>query len=286
MASILEHLKKKILMSPSDKNVKNQSTISSHSNEDTLRDSSQFKVQNIISRMLRDRKPTKEIESSVTSSLEEKSRGSFIQERNNVSDELYKVSLKEKLPGLDHEIKSCNSYAQKTKYGSLIQESTFDSLPDGIFITAEPPKPIYNIALFVSFNYDLSNHLLREECNAHGFHPLFHDTQDHVNFAPIVKLVTDVVVNCWTHNCNITVFITSEPGLHIGVVTALLNLLRVHFDRKTLKIVVIWLGVHKESRSWIDEKCRAAKVTGCIQGVGIADIVPQIMSMFDNVNDL
>src|SRR5581483_4450759 len=119
-ASILEHLNKKFLMSSSDENIKNQDINSSYtySNEHILHASNQFKVQNIVSCKIRDRKPTKEIESKAAPSLEKlrKLPG------NNVCDELNKTSLKEKFPGLSHEIKLCNSYAQKTRYGSLIQE--------------------------------------------------------------------------------------------------------------------------------------------------------------------
>ncbi|EXX72958.1 uncharacterized protein OCT59_012787 [Rhizophagus irregularis] len=171
---------------------------------------------------------------------------------------------------------------QKTKHAPFIQGLTFDFLPDDAFITIKQSKPIHNIALFISFNYDLNNRFFQQECNAHGFHALFREIQDHVNIVPIAKLITDVVINCWSNNWDIIIFITSEPILPISTVTTLLKLLRVYFDQKILDIVIIWPNVYKTSRPWIDEQCRVAKATACIQGIEVSDIVPQIMSYFDN----
>lgn len=233
-----------------------------------------------------DKKPTNEIESKVImSTLESKLRNLSIQNGNgnNISDEYYNISLEKNHSTTFSKLGHYND-VQKTKHVSFIQGLTFDSLPDDAFITIMQSKPIHNIALFISFNYDLNNRFFQQECNAHGFHALFREIQDHVNIVPIAKLITDVVINCWSNNWNIIIFITSEPILPISTVTALLKLLRVYFDQKILDIVIIWPNVYKTSRPWIDEQCRVAKATACIQGIEVSDIVPQIMSYFDNVS--
>ncbi|RIA90957.1 hypothetical protein C1645_805422 [Glomus cerebriforme] len=268
----LEYSKENFLIS--DENIKDQDNqfVSSLNNN----------VPCIINQ-LNVRKSTKEIESKVIPILERKLQELSIQKENKISDEPYKISKHPIITELDHlsEIKLGNNNEQKIEHASFTQELTFDSLPNDAFITIKQSKPIHNIALFISFNYDLSKYFL-QEYNAHGFHVLFHDIQDHINIAPIVKLVTDVVVNCWTRNWNIIVFITSEPIIPISAVTALLKALRVRFCRKILEMVVIWPNAYEISRSWIDEQCRTAKATACIQGIKVSDIIPQIMSYFNN----
>ncbi|CAG8535341.1 13422_t:CDS:2 [Funneliformis caledonium] len=188
---------------------------------------------------------------------------------------------------LDHHNRGreqCNNDAQKTIHDPVIQLD-FSNLPNDKFITIKKSKPIRNVALFISFNYNLTNHISNEECNAHGFQALFHDFQDHINITPIVRLVNDVAVNCWAYDYNVNVFLASKPIFPICIVTALLKRLRTLFDQKTLDIIIIWLNVYERSRSRIDDECKAAKATACIQGVEISDVIPQIMSYFDKSND-
>jgi hypothetical protein len=290
VANTLGNLERKLLNS--NENFREQVNMSFglNSNNYVPCNVNQSNVQNsIVNKEIRDNKSTKKIESEVIiSTLENKLRKLSIQNvnRNNVNDESYNVSLGKNHPNIFSELghPKCNNDVQKTKHDSFIQEITFDALPNDAFITIKQSKAIRNIALFISFNYDLNNHFFQEECNAHGFHALFHEVQDHINIVPIAKLITDVVVNCWSYNWSIIVFITSEPILPISAVTALLKLLRVYFDQKILDIVIIWPNVYERSRPWIDEQCKIAKATACIQGVEVSDIVPQIMSYFDNVS--
>ncbi|CAI2172852.1 9403_t:CDS:2 [Funneliformis geosporum] len=180
----------------------------------------------------------------------------------------------------------CNNFTQKTMNDPSIQDQflDFSNLPDDKFITIRQSKPIRNVALFISFNYDLSKNFSNEECNSHGFQALFHDFQDHINITPIVRLVNEVVVNCWAYNYNVNVVLTSKPIFPICIVTALLKRLRTLFDQKTLDIVIIWFNVYERSRPWIDEEFKAVKATACIQGVEISNVVSQIMSYFDKSN--
>ncbi|GBB99439.1 hypothetical protein RclHR1_03520019 [Rhizophagus clarus] len=278
VANTLGYSEKKLLNS--DENVREQVNISVGLN------SNNYVHCNVNqSKGFRENISTKEIESKVISTLESELRKLSIRNGNgnSVGDESYNISLEKNNPTILSDL--CHprfNSAQNTRHDSFIQELTFDSLPDDALITIKQTKPIHNIALFISFNYDLNNHFFQEECNAHGFHALFHDVKDHINIVPIAKLITDVVINCWSRDWNIIVFFSSEPILPISAVTALLKLLRAYFDQKILDIVIIWPNVHEGTRPWIDEQCRVAKATACIQGVKVSDIVPQIMSYFDN----
>ncbi|RIB15935.1 hypothetical protein C2G38_2092191 [Gigaspora rosea] len=142
----------------------------------------------------------------------------------------------------------------------------------------------HTINLFISFRYDLSKYFPSNEWNKYNLQFIFHDFDGLNDYSPIVKTISDVILNCWMNNQDINVFVTAEPIYPVNVIATLIKRLRLLFDRYSLGIIAIWVGVYDISRAMISNQCDIAGASYCIQVYEENEIEAEVMSYIEKTN--
>ncbi|CAG8611461.1 27810_t:CDS:2, partial [Dentiscutata erythropus] len=142
----------------------------------------------------------------------------------------------------------------------------------------------HTIILFISFRYDLSKYFPSHEWNKNNLQFMFRDFDGLDDYAPIAKIINDIVLDCWTNNRNINVFVTADPIYPVNVITSLIKRLRLLFDCYTLKIIAIWVGVYHISRAMISNQCDIAGVSYCIQVDEENEVAAEVTSYIEKTN--
>ncbi|CAG8765274.1 9311_t:CDS:2, partial [Cetraspora pellucida] len=132
--------------------------------------------------------------------------------------------------------------------------------------------------------YNLSKYFPSHEWNKHNLRLIFQDFDGLDDYTPIVKAISDIVLECWANNRDIFIFVTAEPIYPVNVIATLIKRLRILFDRQTLKIIAFWVGVYHISRAMIANQCDISGASHCIQVDEEHEVVDEVMSYIEKVN--